>query len=215
MISITSAPEAPPPRIRILDSHMREVETVRIGDKLTFRIEIPEDSKATSDRVGERADGAVYTTCFFVAAPYGIFARSCVAMAKDSKSTFEIIDDEGCPVDPSIFPAFTPDGNALQSVYEAFRFTESYGVIFQCNVKYCLGPCDPAVCEWGRESLESWGRKRRSPNANANATATGDEEKEDDMTLSQEILVLDFGDDKQLDDASRMELTSGELGGGK
>lgn len=45
MISITSAPEAPPPRIRILDARSREVETVRIGDKLTFRIEIPEDSK--------------------------------------------------------------------------------------------------------------------------------------------------------------------------
>ena len=38
---------------------------------------------------------------------------------------------------------FTPEGTALQSVYEAFRFTESYGVIFQCNVKYCLGPCEP------------------------------------------------------------------------
>jgi len=48
MISITSAPEAPPPRIRILDSRSREVETVRIGDKLTFRIEIPEDSKFAS-----------------------------------------------------------------------------------------------------------------------------------------------------------------------
>lgn len=47
MISITSAPEAPPPRIRILDSRQREVETVRIGDKLTFRIEIPEDSEYT------------------------------------------------------------------------------------------------------------------------------------------------------------------------
>lgn len=45
MISITSAPEAPPPRIRILDNRAREVETVRIGDKLTFRIEIPEDSE--------------------------------------------------------------------------------------------------------------------------------------------------------------------------
>lgn len=99
---------------------------------------------------------------FSFAAPYGIFARSCVAMAKDSKSTFQIIDDEGCPVDPTIFPGFSPEANALQSVYEAFRFTESYGVIFQCNVKYCLGPCEPAVCEWGRDSLESWGRKRRS-----------------------------------------------------
>lgn len=46
MIHINSSPEAPPPRIRILDTRSREVETVRIGDRLTFRIEIPEDSKS-------------------------------------------------------------------------------------------------------------------------------------------------------------------------
>lgn len=130
-------------------------------------------------------------------------------MAKDSKSTFQIIDDEGCPVDPSIFPAFTPDGNALQSVYEAFRFTESYGVIFQCNVKYCLGPCEPASCEWGRDSLESWGRKKRSVKKNVT-----DDEKEEDMTLSQEILVLDFGDEKQ-SEFLKSELSSAEFGKGK
>ncbi|XP_058060048.1 uncharacterized protein LOC131210773 [Anopheles bellator] len=169
MIHINSSPEAPPPRIRILDARSREVETVRIGDRLTFRIEIPEDT------------------------PYGIFARSCVAMAKDSKSTFQIIDDDGCPVDPTIFPAFTQDGNALQSIYEAFRFTESYGVIFQCNVKYCLGPCEPAVCEWGRDSVESWGRKRRSVSSNDTV------EEEEEMNISQEILVLDFGDEKNRD----------------
>lgn len=172
MISITSAPEAPPPRIRILDARGREVETVRIGDKLTFRIEIPEDT------------------------PYGIFARSCVAMAKDSKSTFQIIDDDGCPVDPAIFPAFHPDGNALQSVYEAFRFTESYGVIFQCNVKYCLGPCEPASCDWGRDTVESWGKRRRRA-VNVTESTSESEKDEEDMTLSQEILVLDFGDEKQ------------------
>lgn len=60
--------------------------------------------------------------------------------AQETKKTYFYFR---CPVDPGIFPAFTPDGNALQSVYEAFRFTESYGVIFQCNVKYCLGPCEP------------------------------------------------------------------------
>ena len=125
MISITSAPEAPAPKIRILDTRNQEVETVRIGDRLTFRIEIPDKT------------------------PYGIFARSCVAMAKDARSTFPIIDDQGCPVDPSIFPRFTPEGNALLSVYEAFRFTESYGVIFQCNVKYCLGPCQPVSFVYG------------------------------------------------------------------
>lgn len=98
-----------------------------------------------------------------------------------------------CPVDNSIFPGFIPDGNALQSVYEAFRFTESYGVIFQCNVKYCLGPCEPAVCEWGRESMESWGRKRRSVGNETN------NESDDAMNISQEILVLDFGDENNRD----------------
>lgn len=57
MISITSAPEAPPPRIRILDSRLREVETVRIGDKLTFRIEIPEDSKYSNKTISSNKDG--------------------------------------------------------------------------------------------------------------------------------------------------------------
>lgn len=50
MIHINSSPEAPPPRIRILDTRAREVETVRIGDRLTFRIEIPEDSKFRFER---------------------------------------------------------------------------------------------------------------------------------------------------------------------
>ena len=45
MISITSAPAAPPPRIRILDpASGSDVETVRIGDRLIFRIEIPGNS---------------------------------------------------------------------------------------------------------------------------------------------------------------------------
>lgn len=48
------------------------------------------------------------------------------------------------------------------------------------------------MCEWGRESVESWGRRRRSAPVNDSEEASGD-----DMTLSQEILVLDFGDDKQ------------------
>ncbi|KAG9508975.1 hypothetical protein GZH46_02517, partial [Fragariocoptes setiger] len=118
-IHITSAPDAPLPKITILTGDGREASTVRIGDRLTFRIEIPENT------------------------PYGIFARSCVAMAKDARSTFEIIDEHGCPVDHTIFPNFVQNDNALESNYEAFRFTESYGVIFQCNVKYCIGKCEP------------------------------------------------------------------------
>uniref|UniRef100_T1K6H2 ZP domain-containing protein n=3 Tax=Tetranychus urticae TaxID=32264 RepID=T1K6H2_TETUR len=159
-LQITSSPEAPLPKILIYGSDGREASTVRIGDRLTFRIQIPEST------------------------PYGIFARSCVAMAKDARSTFEIIDDHGCPVDNSIFPSFMENGNALESNYEAFRFTESYGVIFQCNVKYCIGKCEPVICTAGREEMASWGRKRRSAHY----------ETDDEMTLSREILVLDFND---------------------
>lgn len=56
MIHINSSPEAPPPRIRILDTRQREVETVRIGDRLNFRIEIPEDSKFLTRSGKERID---------------------------------------------------------------------------------------------------------------------------------------------------------------
>ncbi len=37
------------------------------------------------------------------------------------RSTFPIIDEKGCPVDPTIFPRFTPEDSALISKYEAFR----------------------------------------------------------------------------------------------
>ncbi|KAB7495992.1 hypothetical protein Anas_07410 [Armadillidium nasatum] len=185
MIPITSAPEAPAPSIRILDENLNEVETVRIGDRLTFRIEIPEKT------------------------PYGIFARSCVAMAKDSRSTFQIIDDDGCPVEPTIFPHFEQVGPALQAVYEAFRFTESYGVIFQCNVKYCLGECQPAKCRIGSSVVRSFGRRKRGVR-NSDRQGSGgnirdakkgsdddeDETSDEEMSISQEILVLDFGDEQ-------------------
>lgn len=94
-------------------------------------------------------------------------------------------------MDNSIFPSFYQVGNALESSYEAFRFTESYGVIFQCNVKYCIGKCEPVICGVGRDNVESWGRRRRSV-----ASVTAIEEKSDDeMTLSKEILVLDVNNE--------------------
>ena len=121
----------------------------------------------------------------------------------------------------------------VHSVYEAFRFAESYGVIFQCNVKYCLGPCEPvrikplhlfsfiyyfevnraenyswfhklqlkwffceiqAVCTYGRENFESWGRKKREIEESREKRAIS-EEGENIMSLSREIIVLDFGDE--------------------
>ena len=50
------------------------------------------------------------------------------------------------------------------------------------------------MCEWGRDSVESWGRKRRSI-----GNETNEETNEDEMNISQEILVLDFGDEHNRD----------------
>lgn len=44
---ITASPEAPVPRIMIFGVDGNEATTVRIGDKLTFKIEIPGNSKLT------------------------------------------------------------------------------------------------------------------------------------------------------------------------
>lgn len=90
-------------------------------------------------------------------------------------------------MDNTIFPSFYQIGNALESSYEAFRFTESYGVIFQCNVKYCIGKCEPVICGVGRDNVESFGRRRRSISA--------EERNDDEMTLSKEILVLDVNNE--------------------
>jgi hypothetical protein len=84
----------------------------------------------------------------------------------------------------------------LVAHYDAFRFTESYGVIFQCNVRYCLGPCEPAVCDWGLEKYESYGKRRRRAVAEPELLGATGRSNAEDMTLSQEILVLDFGDDE-------------------
>lgn len=54
-----------------------------------------------------------------------------------------------------------------------------------------------AVCEWGRDSVESWGRRRRSVSGAASAGNDTSESSEDMTQISQEILVLDFGDEKQ------------------
>lgn len=69
-------------------------------------------------------------------------------MAKDARSTFEIIDDRGCPVDPAIFPRFRQVDTALESNYEAFRFTGKFTQTDHCSTlvltEYKMSP-DPSA----------------------------------------------------------------------
>lgn len=58
-------------------------------------------------------------------------------------------------------------------------------------VFYTLFIFQKAACEVDHDTVESWGKRKRRNVANDT------EENSKDMTLSQEILVLDFGDEKQ------------------
>lgn len=60
------------------------------------------------------------------------------------------------------------------------------------------------MCEWGRQTVESWGRKKRSV-SHTEGEATQDEE----MNISQEIIVLDFGDERQSTDFLRSDKPGG------
>lgn len=59
------------------------------------------------------------------------------------------------------------------------------------------------MCEWGRQTVESWGRKRRSVAHETEAT------QDEEMNISQEIIVLDFGDERQSTDFLRSDKPGG------
>lgn len=57
------------------------------------------------------------------------------------------------------------------------------------------------------ESIESWGRRKRSLPRNDTENHTQDE----NMNISQEILVLDFGDERQSTDFLRSDKPGGTV----
>ena len=52
-----------------------------------------------------------------------------------------------------------------------------------------------AVCTYGRENFESWGRKKRDLSSNSLTKRAVDNSADNAMSLSREIIVLDFGDE--------------------
>ena len=74
---------APSPniRLRITDKEGQDITGARLGDELYLRIEMDDDNV------------------------FGIFARELVAKSGNSQNeSIMLIDSEGCPTDPNIFP---------------------------------------------------------------------------------------------------------------
>ncbi|OQR73434.1 hypothetical protein BIW11_09734, partial [Tropilaelaps mercedesae] len=168
-LSSVVANTAPPPTVgmRIIDQSGRDASAVGLGDELTLLIEIRDPESA-----------------------FAIFARNLYARSSTGESLF-LIDDRGCPVDATVFPALEPDFNnfkVLRSTFKAFRFPASGVVNFEVQIRFCQERCEAVRCQSSRDSFGR--RKRRSVGAEdlheTNTTTTKTTSSEDSMTTNDD-----------------------------
>ncbi|XP_022252165.1 uncharacterized protein LOC106468151 [Limulus polyphemus] len=130
---------APPPNVamRILDPSGRDAHVVGLGDEIELRIDLTDPSTA-----------------------FAIFARNLYARSSNGESLF-LIDSNGCPTDPTIFPALQlnlRDQKSLIGKFKAFRFPSTGRVNFEVQIRFCQDRCDPVRCA---NNVQSYGRRKR------------------------------------------------------
>ncbi|XP_076355850.1 uncharacterized protein LOC143249601 isoform X2 [Tachypleus tridentatus] len=130
---------APPPNVamRILDPSGRDAHVVGLGDELELRIDLTDPSTA-----------------------FAIFARNLYARSSNGESLF-LLDSNGCPTDPTIFPALQlnmRDQKSLIGNFKAFRFPSTGRVNFEVQIRFCQDRCDPVRCA---NNVQSYGRRKR------------------------------------------------------
>ena len=75
----------------------------------------------------------------------------------------ELIDANGCPVDPYVFPALglSRAADGLETNFNAFKIPESNFLVFEATVRSCQSGCRPAVCGGPSGRDNSFGRRKR------------------------------------------------------
>ncbi|KAI1289639.1 hypothetical protein HDE_09128 [Halotydeus destructor] len=128
---------APNITILISDSEGNDITQARVGDLLKLKFVITDEDS-----------------------PYGIFVRDLVALDGSDTNEIVLIDENGCPTDPEILAAInaTSSPQAIETVFEAFKFPTSNLVQFKAIVSPCVTSCQPAVCG----EYVSYGRRKRS-----------------------------------------------------
>ena len=139
---------AAPPSIvmRILDATGHDAQVVSLGDDLTLRIEL-KDQKGSA---------------------FAMFARNLYARSSNGESLF-LIDNNGCPVDSSVFPQLQldpADNRSLYSRFKAFRFPSTGVVNFEVQIRFCQEFCEPIKCNQASGHVSSFGRRRRRRSVN-------------------------------------------------
>ncbi|XP_076348052.1 uncharacterized protein LOC143245579 [Tachypleus tridentatus] len=134
---VTNTASPPKVSLRILDRYGRDARLVGLGDELILKIEIQETSSA-----------------------FAIFARNLYARSANGESLF-LIDSNGCPTDPSIFPSLQldqKDYRSLFSRFKAFRFPSTGLVNFEVQIRFCQDFCEHVLCA---NNELSYGRRKR------------------------------------------------------
>lgn len=71
-------------------------------------------------------------------------AGHLVASSGDERDSLLLLDERGCPPDPSTFPALVSrDPNTLSALFKAFRFPSSPILKFSLILTICERICQP------------------------------------------------------------------------
>ncbi|GFY45713.1 uncharacterized protein TNIN_139491 [Trichonephila inaurata madagascariensis] len=138
--TVTAVAPTPPIRLRVVNATDQDVTGVELGDPLFLKVELADESV------------------------YGIFGSDLVAKGSSGSETVLLIDENGCPVEPSVVQALDrlPGSKSLMAPFQAFKFASDAAVQFQMTVSYCLDTCPPAECDVPRAShTKSFGRRKR------------------------------------------------------
>jgi len=129
-------------RVRLLIKYQgRPTTTIAVGDPLEFKLETQDGENLLRD----------------------IFASNVIAKDPYSDRIVQLIDADGCPVDPYVFPALglSRANDGLETGFNAFKIPESNFLVFEATVRSCRSGCRPATCSGPSGRDNSFGRKRR------------------------------------------------------
>ncbi|XP_063218616.1 uncharacterized protein LOC134528880 [Bacillus rossius redtenbacheri] len=136
---VTNTAPSPNVRMRILKRNGHEASVVGLGEELQLKIEIDPTSA------------------------FGIFVRNLEART-DNGELLTLIDNVGCPRDPTIFPELRLGHNReLSADFKAFRFPSTATVNFIATVQFCQDACERMRCNNG---IQSYGKRRRRSSLN-------------------------------------------------
>ncbi|XP_017765268.1 PREDICTED: uncharacterized protein LOC108554479 [Eufriesea mexicana] len=136
---VNASSQAPSVTMKILDENSKDAIVTHLGQKLTLKIQL------------NPSDG-----------PYDITAGHLVASSASGDASYLLLNQVGCPTDPTTFPVLSKDpddGRSLIATFTAFKFPDSQLVRFNVIVRFCLDKCTATNCNGDKLS---YGKRKRA-----------------------------------------------------